>query len=282
MVHIRPARADDLPDLVRLTNAEGWGYETDDLRRLLAVTPRGFLVAERSGVVGCLTVVCYPPTLGWVGNVVVQDTLRGTGAGRALMIEALRFCEETGLTSVYLDAFPPAVGFYLRLGFVEEAVTERWTRPAGMRAHTAGRIQEPERIRDADLERLAVADARVFGANRHSLFGHLLRDYPDWAWWCRDGNEPSAWLLSRPGARSAEIGPWCGREPEAEMLLDAVLPRFAKLSLELSVPEENEPARRVLSERGFRRSGSHVRMRRGAPVAWDRARTWALGGLEKG
>ncbi len=130
---------------------------------------------------------------------------------------------------------------------------------------------------------MADADAAVFGANRQSLLEHLTRDYPEAAWWMADPDGvPVAWLLARPGAGSTEIGPWCGTPEAAPSLLDAALVSLAGQAMELSSPAENELAADVLAARGFTRVGHHVRMRHGEPVVWDRARTWALGGLEKG
>jgi predicted GNAT family N-acyltransferase len=56
-------------------------------------------------------------------------TVRGTGAGRALVAEGLARVAALGGDLVWCDARLPAVGFYERMGFA--VVTERFDKPEG-------------------------------------------------------------------------------------------------------------------------------------------------------
>jgi GNAT superfamily N-acetyltransferase len=278
-LRVRPVAPGDLAAVQRLTDAEGWGYDADDLRRLAALSPDGFLVLEEGGDVrGCLTVLVHG-SIAWIGSVVVDGAHRGRGLARALMEDALAFCERRRAPHVYLDAFPPAAGLYLRLGFVEETRTERWAAtPDGSAASNAGVAPIPA----SGIEDLVRADAQVFGAPRTALWRAMLADFPGWCWWTQSASGPRAWMAVRAGGGSAEIGPWCGDDGEARGLFAHALSRLSGHEVELSSPVDNVAARRTLLDAGFRVVGDHVRMWRGAPVAWDRARTWAIGGLEKG
>ncbi len=62
---------------------------------------------------------------------IVSDTLRGNGAGNALMCEALDFCRQTGFASVYLWTFQgleAARHLYLKHGFelAEQHTGSQW------------------------------------------------------------------------------------------------------------------------------------------------------------
>lgn len=54
---------------------------------------------------------------GHIGRVAVLPAWRGRGIGSELMRALLRYAEQAGLKSVYLDAQVDAIDFYARLGF---------------------------------------------------------------------------------------------------------------------------------------------------------------------
>ena len=58
-----------------------------------------------------------------------DPAVRGTGAGRALVVEGLARVAALGGDLVWCDARVPAVGFYERMGF--EVVTEEFDKPEG-------------------------------------------------------------------------------------------------------------------------------------------------------
>lgn len=283
---IRPVTDADLPRILELTDAEGWGYELPDLWRLLTLCGPGFLCAvdETGSVVATLSCLPYAGAA-WIGNVVVDGSARGRGIGRLLMDAAHAFCDGRHLAHVYLDAFPPAIGFYRGLGYHDDGETHRWslTVAHGQAVSRPGTyVLEPR-----ELEDLTAADADVLDHNgmthRRALLSHLMRDYPGWALGVRDAaGGLDAWGLARPGSTSSELGP-IGGSPEAAALLgDALLSRLEGRVVELSTPAANGHGERWLLAHGFERIGWHLRMYRGARLHWNRDRTWALGGLEKG
>ncbi len=283
---VRPATDSDLPRLRALTDSEGWGYEEPDLRRLLALCRDGFLVAcdDTGSVAATLSTLPYAGAA-WIGNVVVDSSLRGKGVGRVLMDAAHAFCDRHRLAHVYLDAYPPAIGFYRALGYQDDGETHRWslTVAHGQAVSRPGTYE----LAPGDLDALTAADADVLDHNgathRRSLLGHLMRDYPGWALGLRDdAGQLAAWGLARPGSTSSELGPIGGAPDAAALLGDTLLSRLEGRAVELSVPAANPHAERWLVSHGFDRIGWHLRMYRGARLHWDRERLWALGGLEKG
>ncbi len=283
---LRPVTDADLPRVRDLTDTEGWGYELSDLRRLRALCGEGFLalLGDDGVLAGTLTTLPYAGAA-WIGNVIVDASLRGRGAGRVLMDGAHAFCAARGLAHVYLDAYPPAIGFYRTLGYHDDGETQRWALTVPALPGEPARGLAP--IGPGDLDAVTAADARVLDAggatHRRTLLAHLMDDYPGWALAVRGPGGPlAAWGFARPGTASSELGPLAGEPAAAASLADALLARLTGRVVELSVPMENAAAQAWLSARGFTRTGWHLRMYRGARLAWDRQRTWALGGLEKG
>jgi ribosomal protein S18 acetylase RimI-like enzyme len=91
----------------------------------IAAAPGTALLVARDGdrVVGMLTLVLYrvPTGLrGWIHDVVVDESVRGRGAGEALSAEALRIAERAGVLTVHLTTRTEreaANRLYPRLGF---------------------------------------------------------------------------------------------------------------------------------------------------------------------
>jgi ribosomal protein S18 acetylase RimI-like enzyme len=52
-----------------------------------------------------------------VDDIVVDEDVRKSGGGRALMDYAVADARSRGMNSVFLDARPEAIGFYERIGF---------------------------------------------------------------------------------------------------------------------------------------------------------------------
>ena len=153
---IRLMTAKDIPAGMRLKEAAGWNQTTRDWANLLAIEPQGCWVYEADGVVtGSTTAVLYGQDLAWIGMVLVLPEYRGQGIARRLMQHALRYLDERGVRCVKLDATGMGKPLYEQLGFVDDAVIERWAVISD-----AQDAEEP----DTGTERLA----DTAGIERHS------------------------------------------------------------------------------------------------------------------
>lgn len=88
---------------------DSWDDEGADRRHLVA------LAGGR--VVGYLSVIVEPGGSGHIRQVSITPTLRGTGLGRALMVEAEAEARRMGLILLWLNARVTAEGFYHRCGY---------------------------------------------------------------------------------------------------------------------------------------------------------------------
>lgn len=242
---IRLMTAKDIPAGMRLKEAAGWNQTTRDWANLLAIEPQGCWVYEADGVIaGSTTAVLYGQDLAWIGMVLVLPEYRGQGIARRLMQHALRYLDECGVRCVKLDATDMGKPLYEQLGFVDEAVIERW---AGISdAHDA---EEPETgtERLADTVAIAERDRAAFGADRSRLLQRLLEVFPHDA-----VRLPGGYVMGRPGSNAHFIGPCVADDPRAARRLIAhVLERHAGTPLFWDLLPDNEEAAALARSLGF-------------------------------
>ena len=85
-----------------------------------------FLLLCEGCVMGMLTVGMYASPTGtkaWIEDVVVDESLRGSGLGRRLVNRAIDYCREEGIDTVYLTSNPKRVAanaLYQSVGFVRK------------------------------------------------------------------------------------------------------------------------------------------------------------------
>jgi len=85
-----------------------------------------FFIAELENkeIVGILTIGTYDIPTGtkfWIEDVVVDETLRGKGIGKELMLFAMNFAKSSGAETIELTSKPSRVAanqLYQKLGFV--------------------------------------------------------------------------------------------------------------------------------------------------------------------
>jgi GNAT superfamily N-acetyltransferase len=117
----------DVPLGMRLSGEAGWNQTPDDWQRLLALAGDGAWVAECGGTPVGTTLICRFGTVAWVAMVLVDETFRGRGIGRALVERAIAFADAGGVTSLWLDATEAGRGLYeaLLCGGPERCMAEK-------------------------------------------------------------------------------------------------------------------------------------------------------------
>ena len=79
---------------------------------------------EKKKIIGMLTLVTYNIMSGkkvWIEDVVVDESQRGKGTGKELMLHAIGFARSSGAASVELTSRPSRIAankLYLQLGFI--------------------------------------------------------------------------------------------------------------------------------------------------------------------
>ena len=242
---IRVMSAEDIQAGMRLKEAAGWNQTTRDWANLLAIEPPGCWVYEvGGGVAGSATAVLYGLELAWIGMVLVLPEYRGRGIARQLMQHALRYLDERGVRCVKLDATDMGKPLYEQLGFVDEALIERW---AGV--FDAGNAEEPGTGLDrlVDIASIAAPDRESFGADRSRLLRRLLEVFPHDAM-CL----PGGYVMGRPGSNAHFLGPCIAHHPaDARRLMAHVLARHSGTPLFWDLLPANEEAVALARSFGF-------------------------------
>ncbi len=124
---VTPEAVDAFARLLPQLSSSATGVTRDDLAAMVASDASHVLVAtgDDGRIVGSLTLVVFRIPTGvraWIEDVVVDEAVRGTGAGAALNRRAIELAHELGARTVDLTSRPSRVAaneLYKKLGFVE-------------------------------------------------------------------------------------------------------------------------------------------------------------------
>jgi GNAT superfamily N-acetyltransferase len=274
--HIRPMTAADLPAGLYLSRQAGWNQIEADWQRFLDLQPDGCFVAEWGGDVVGTTVTSIFASVAWVAMVLVEESVRGRGIGKALLTHSLELLDRRQVPTVRLDATQLGRPLYERLGFVEQFQLARY---AGTLSPTSDGI-ETEAAAPKQWEALATLDETVTRTNRRRVLFRLFAEQPGSVRVVR--NRLDGFLAARPGHRAVQVGP-CIASPEAGPLLFAdAWRRYSDRHVFLDIPVANVTATRLAEGQGLTVQRHLTRMCRGAPVSERIEWLWTGSGPEKG
>jgi ribosomal protein S18 acetylase RimI-like enzyme len=277
---IRRLSERDIPAAMRLKSLAGWNQTEQDWQRLLDHDPAGCLAAwvgER--LAGTVTSTSYGTELAWIGMVLVDPELRRRGIATALLHAVLNHLHGIKVRTIKLDATAAGRGVYAALGFVEESLIERWEGSAQPLPATSS----CRALRDDDWPALLALDRSAFGADRTRILASL-RDADETALVCPQEGTLRGFVLARPGATQAYLGPLVAvDEAAAQALLDAKLAQLAGQSVFVDLNASHAPGAQWLTARGFVKRRELLRMRAGQPsAAGTTPQILAIAGLEIG
>jgi len=150
MLHIRPARATDLDELLELDreafrtlrlelsgkDAPMPLREREYYEFWMETDPEGALVAEENGALVGLNMNHARGRGGWFGPLAVRPARQGRGVGRRLLEAGLAYLEGRGCETIGLDTFgshSAAVGLYVQYGFAIVGANVMLEAPAASR-----------------------------------------------------------------------------------------------------------------------------------------------------
>ncbi len=257
---LRPFEPRDVDFAVEQCIREGWTVSPSWFRLYLEHDPAGCLVAEAEGrVAGMVTTACYAES-GWVGNLIVSPEHRRGGLGTRLMRAALELLERRGISTVRLEADPPGMGIYRRLGFVSEVESLRFQR-RGPQPRVVP--EAAETLGEESLPEVAAFDRPRFGDDRGRMLALLLAD-AEAAFQLRREGALAGYAMLRATASGLVIGPWVAVDrTAAAALLGAALARCGDADVTLGLPAACSNGQQLLAEHSFTATPSSFRMVRG-------------------
>ena len=274
---LRPMTLADIPAGLEFCRESGWNQTAHHWELLLTLAPDGAFAAEFEGVLaGTVIAVPYHPEFDWVAMMLVRESLRGRGIGRALMNHVLARSSGT----VRLDATAAGRLLYVTLGFEDEFALTRWR---GVGATSGARPARVVPIGDSDWKDIAALDREAFGADRVSVLRWCWKSAPEYAWLIRSDDRVTGFVLGHHGYASEHIGPLvASSEAEASALLDACLRHCGVQALTIDVPDSQSAFRGTLEARAFAAHRAFTRMRRGTLRIDREAGVFAAAGPEFG
>jgi GNAT superfamily N-acetyltransferase len=215
---IRPLRAQDIPNALRLSTQAGWNQIDADWQRLIDLWPSTCLAGWREGqLVATATLAIYGDQLAWVGMILVDEACRGQGFGGQIMDAILHVADQSSVKSIGLDATDAGRPVYLKRGFVDVCGIDR-RRAANLPVVQPGATTA---LRERDWPALLVFDRQQVGFDRSALLAHLRAESGTSIAVVRDESSFDGYGIRRPGRGADQVGPVVVAHPgAAEALID--------------------------------------------------------------
>jgi ribosomal protein S18 acetylase RimI-like enzyme len=253
---IRTFRREDVEFALAQTRREGWDPTAELFETCLAHDPEGCFIAEAGGQpIGLVTTTRYVRGA-WIGNLIVLPERRRQGIGQRLMTHALKHLSDRGFRTLRLEADPPGIELYRRLGFVDEFESLRFQlTPRGGKERAA-----VEPVAPADLPALVAFDAAYFGDQRGQLL-ELLYQQATATYWVSGDGAVRGYAFTAPSTLGVRLGPCVAADrPAAELLVQAVMADWPGTTIVLGVSDLNDGAIALFESHGFERAPSSFRM----------------------
>ena len=263
-LRMRRAGVADLPRIVELREAVGWGVYDWALRLVLKAPHARCLVVESGNhVVGVGSGISYG-ALGFVGNMIVDDDHRRRGIGAAILDAVVAFLAGRGASRQELYATPEGRPLYARHGFEPIGPSTMVRVPRA--AVPASNGVELAEAGPASLRDLVAYDAPRFGGNRPMVLEPMLADPARPLVMAHRDDEIVGYGWVRPDVE--RIGPLIADTPEvATALVGAAFERIRSAEwLTLNLPPDNRGGVARLAELGAELEPWDGRMGRGPQV----------------
>lgn len=279
---IRTVQTEDLDFCTSLAQSVGWVSQDKVVFEIFREKdPQGCFLAVLGGEpVGMIIATGYGKPA-YLGTLIVKETCRGKGIGRALLLHAIQYLQTRGAESIYLDAAPKAIPLYQRNGFQAICPTLRFDGTSTIQSHPQVRP-----MLQADLSEVYHLDKIAFGADR-SYF--LEKRFHYWPKACvvyvQDG-KVAGFITGRNFSGGVAVGPWIVSESVENpvSMLQALSVLSGENMLHVNVLDSNPAAVKILRDSGFKeREDTHLRMVYGKPGTLGQSiQCFGIGALAKG
>jgi len=269
-LEIRAMTRDELDVAIGWAAAEGWNPGLHDADAYYASDPEGFLLALQDGVpVGSVSAVKYGPDYAFMGFFIVKPELRGGLLGPRLAEAGF---QHVGDAVAGLDGVLEQADHYAAIWGFEPAYHNM--RYEGVAADTGPEDANVTPYTPADLAEIERYDRACFPAPRHAFLERWLQQPEARSLVYRDGDVFKGYGMIRPARMGSRIGPlFADNRDTAESLFGALTSGVPSGSaVYMDIPQPNEAALALVTERGMTPTFETARMYRGGipQIALDR------------
>ncbi len=266
MFHVEKMEVDDFPFAVKLANTMNWNMTAEDFEFMVKLEPQGcFTLFHDKERVGIATSIAFGK-VGWFGNFIVKEDIRGEGAGSLLIKNAIDYLKHKGVETIGLYAYPHLVKFYERFGFEPDidflVLKGKTAFPAPKEMLRAAKRQ--------DIPELIDLDCRCFGANRKKLLEPILLNKGNMCYISTENSEITGYVAAKVYNKIGEVGPLichANLMEEAVVLLKTVLSRLDGLEVFMYIPKKEVELLNMLYQAGLKEDFRVVRMFLGPATA---------------
>ena len=265
MFHVEKMKTEDFPFAVQLANTMNWNMTVNDFKFMLKLEPQGCFVQFHSKKrVGIATSVSFGK-IGWFGNFIVKEDVRGKGAGSLLIKTAIDYLKNQGVETIGLYAYPHLVKFYESFGFESDV-------DFLVLKGNAAPLPSHEMLKAAtkqDIPELIDVDCECFGANRKKLLELMLLNKANLCFVSTERGKITGYVAAKVYGEMAEVGPLicdANRGEDAVLLLKTILTRLNGLETFIYVPKKETVLLNFLYQVGFEEDFRVVRMRLGPAI----------------
>lgn len=256
---LRPMCADDIDAGMQLKALNNWNQVREDWDLLLNYPLASNWVAESKGqVIGTVSMVIYPPGIGWIGMMLVRPNLQGQGIGRKLMERVLDHSES--VSTFCLDATDMGKHLYDKLGFMSVGTVNRF-----ISEHLVPLDSRSEKeiipLTSEYLQLVVDYDHKRVGMDRKFLLEYLYGQSPEHAFVYIVNDEIKGYCLGRPGSQYLQIGPLVANHEEiAKKLFLRVSQELTDQPVVIDLTDQSMTLTGYLMESGFNFQRSLTRM----------------------
>jgi hypothetical protein len=262
MFHVKNMSTEDFEFASQITDKMNWNLTPEDFAFIKGIEPEGcFVSLDDSKRIGIATTISFG-TIGWFGNLIVDEDYRNRGAGSLLLEHSLKYLMSKNVRTVGLYAYIDRIPFYSRFGFKydsEFVVLDG----KGFSVSSGFGVR---RAKNHEVRGIIDFDCACFGASRKNLLEPILLNPSNLCYVSTEEGRMVGYSAAKVYERMAELGPlMCQRRREdvAVDLLRAVLNELKGYNVSVCVPQKEKAITDMLRERRFTENFRVARMLRG-------------------
>lgn len=251
----------DIAFAVRITDTMNWNLTEQDFKFMMQLEPEGcFVLMHGAENIGITTTISFGE-VGWIGNVIVDESYRGKRAGSTIVEYAVNHLKSRGAKTIGLYSYKDKVDFYTRFNFKQDLeFTVLSGKASSLHTGTAASIRKAGK---KEMRKIVGFDSFHFGASREKLLEKIANTRGNLCYCHMENGDFLGYVMAKVYNHYAEIGPLvCKREngKTATTLLTAVLNSLGDCEVSMCLLKREEALINMLLDAGFKESFDVVRM----------------------